>query len=63
MGQSSRWDITSTRVVVGVAKADLKYRDDRQTVCGKIIETCMRDRRRLSNKIIGCIGYRRMLHV
>ena len=61
--QSSRWDVTSMGVVLGVAKADLKYRDDRQIVCGKIIESCMRDRRRLSYKIIGCIGYRKMLHV
>ena len=48
--------------MVGVAKADLKYSDDRQIVCGKIIELCMRGRRRLSNKMIDCIGYRRMLH-
>ena len=61
--QSSRWDVTSMGVVLGVAKADLKYRDDRQIVCGKFIESCMRDRRRLSYKIIACIGYRKMLHV
>ena len=47
---------------MGVAKVDLKYCEHRQIVCGILIESCTRDRRRLSNKIIDCIGYRRMLH-